>query len=360
MVTRNETSPLRGPAGCGRLKLTDLPTTGGVAPAGPANGRTVPFHGRATPRDIFYCFRLLLGRHPNPEEWRGHASRTGDDLAGVVTSFARSLECAQRRLFAAEAADTADEVVVTPWEGFSICSAADDALIGRGIRAGEYEPEIAALFRRFLRPGMNVLDLGANIGFFTLLAASLVGPDGQVHAVEPNPRNARLLEMSRRLNRFEQVRIWQVAAAAAHGLLVLSTSYSNGTTSRLPELVASLAAAQTVPALRLDALLPTELRIDFVKVDVEGAEYDALRGCEQIIQRHRPVIVSEFSPHLMPGISGVSGEAYLAWLLACGYRLAVVNLDGSLGDAETDVARIMAAYYARKADHVDLLALPDS
>jgi predicted methyltransferase len=132
--------------------------------------------------------------------------RAGEDLRGVVASYAGSLECTRRGLFDASPGATA---CATDIEGFSIFTAANDASIGRAVRAGSYEPEIVALFRRFVRPGMGVLDLGANIGFFTLLAASLVGPRGEVFAAESNGRNGRLLEVSRRVNGFTQVSVLQ-------------------------------------------------------------------------------------------------------------------------------------------------------
>ncbi len=320
-----------------------------------ASGYTVPFNTRATPRDVFYCFRLLLGRYPYPEEWRGHAMRDGEDLRGLVSSFTRTLEYA-RVAGAAEPAGGA--AVLSELEGFRIYSAAEDAGVGRSVRQGTYEPEVCAQFRRVLRPGMGVLDLGANIGFFALLAASLVGPDGTVLAVEPNPRNVRLLEASRRLNGFGQLSVLQVAAGSSHGLLVLNSSYSNGTTAGLPDDVEGVLAAETVPALRIDGVIPADRRIDLIKIDVEGAEYPALLGCEATIRAHRPVIVSEFSPGLMPGISGIDGPGYLRWLIGLGYTLSVLRPDGGLDAAGQDVGVVMQAYAACGRDHIDIVAEP--
>ena len=320
-----------------------------------ANGHTVPFTARATPKDIFYCFRLLLGRHPHPEEWRGHAMRAGEDLQGLVTSFTGSLEYARRGMVTEM---TGAPPVLTDIEGFRIYSAADDASVGGSVRNGLYEPEVCAQFRRVLRPGMGVLDLGANIGFFALLASSLVGPKGHVVAIEPNARNVRLLEASRRANGFGQLCILQVAAGRSHGLLVLNTSYSNGTTAGLPDDVAGVLAAETVPALRIDSLLPAGRRIDLIKIDVEGAEYPALLGCECAIRAHRPVIISEFSPGLMPGISGIDGPGYLGWLIGLGYELSVLRPDGGLDRAGTDSNAVMQAYAARGTDHIDIVAEP--
>ena len=318
------------------------------------DGRSAPFSAAATVKDVYYCFRLLLGRHPHPEEWRGHTMRVGEELGGVVASFANSLECVRRGIFAPSGA----AAVLTEIEGFRIYTDPDDALVGGAVRAGSYEPEVCATFRRLLRPGMSVLDLGANVGFFAMLAASLVGPRGRVLAVEPNPRNARLLEASRRANGFAHVDVLQAAAGCALGLLELNSSYSNGTTSGLADDVASVLSAETVAAVPLDALIPADRPVAFIKVDVEGAEHLALRGCEAAIRRDRPVIVTEFSPALLPGISGVDGPGYLRWLTGLGYDLSVIRLDGEASPVRDDVEAVMRALKARGSDHLDLVAEP--
>ncbi len=318
----------------------------------PAASPGDPYQDTATEADILQCFRLLLGRNPNPEEWRGHSLRRGEPLAGVVASYLNSLEFHRRGL--QERTATGD-VVRTRLPGFEIYSAADDAAVGRFVQQDNYEREVTAVFRRLLQPGMGVLDVGANIGYFAMLSASIVGPDGYVLAVEPNPRNARLLEASRRLNQFEQVVLCQTAAGRRTGLLVLNTSHSNGTTSDPAADLDSLLASETVASIRLDAVVPADRRIDLVKIDVEGAEYTALLGGRATLERCRPVIVSEFSPNMMPGISGVSGPHYLQWLIDLGYDLSVIEADGSATPAGRDTGAVMAAYEGRGTDHIDIL-----
>ncbi len=313
-----------------------------------------PYDPLADADDIFYCFRLLLGRSPNPEEWRGHASRVGEKLDSVVASYAGSLEFSRRGL---TAQDHMGGITLAELPGFRIYVAADDAAVGRHVRDDNYERDVTAVFRRLLAPGMGVLDIGANIGYFAMLSASLVGGAGHVLAIEPNPRNARMLEASRRANGFTQVTLSQTAAGPNTGLLVLHRSHSNGTTSTLPEGVAVLLDAETVPCVRPDALVSPDRRIDLIKVDVEGAEYQALLGCAGIIARDRPTIISEFSPDLMEGISGIDGRGYLKWLTGLGYELSVVEPDGSLHVAR-NTEDVMAAYQQRGTDHIDIVAQP--
>jgi FkbM family methyltransferase len=314
-----------------------------------------PYVDTATASDVLACFRLLLGRMPNAEEWRGHSMRAGEPLASVVSSYLSSLEFERRGLLSRQ---IADDILAAEVQGFSIYTSLDDAAVGKHVRDDNYERDVTALFRSRLRSGMSVIDIGANIGYFTLLAASIVGPQGRVLAIEPNPRNVRLLEASRRANDFRHVTIAQTAAGRETGLLILNTSYSNGTTSDLPADLAQFFAAEAVPAIRLDLLLDRDTPVDFIKIDVEGAEYNALLGGEATIRRWRPLLVSEFSPSLMPGISHISGEDYLRWLIDLGYDLSVVEPDGSLTHTGDDTSALMHIYRSRMSDHVDIVAQP--
>src|ERR1700730_8356038 len=204
----------------------------------------------ATHEDIFYCFRLLLGRSPNPEEWPGHSSRIGEDLENVVSSYVTSREFAERGLLNKT---YRDQVELVRLPRFSLFASNDDLAVGRHVVGGAYEPKIAEVFYRHVKPGMSVVDIGANIGYFTMLLASLVEPSGLVVAVEPNPENIKLLEASRRVNGCDQVLVIQAAAGRQTGLLALNVSHSNGQTRDLPGNVDAVFAARPVPCFALDA-----------------------------------------------------------------------------------------------------------
>ncbi|MEP6693954.1 MAG: FkbM family methyltransferase [Chloroflexota bacterium] len=308
----------------------------------------------ATRDDIFYCFRLLLGRPPNREEWDGHVEQVGSDIDSVVRSYLQSLEFTRRADALLSHRLNARVSLATP-KGFSIYVQEEDASVGHHVKYDLYEPNVTAVFRERLRPGMHVLDIGANIGYYTMLSASLVGPSGSVTAIEPNPESAKLLEASRRANSFDNVTVLQVAAGREPALLVLHGFYSNAMTSAVPENAAALINSTTVPSFRVDDLIPRDRKIDFVKIDVEGAEYNALLGATELIKRFHPTIVSEFSPDTMPGISGVDGRQYLRFLLDFGYKIAVIDVAGTLTDCGTDAEKVMDAYAGRGVDHLDLL-----
>lgn len=336
-------------AQCGLLP----PPLGAATMTAPgATGMATPV---ATVEDIYACFRLILGRPPNPEEWQGHSAQVGNDLAQVVAGYTNSLEFAQRGI---AHASQQGNIKLTQQAGFQIYAAQDDAAVGRHVAGGVYEPDVTAVFHRTLRPGMSVIDIGANIGFFAMLSASLVGPSGRVLAVEPNPRNARMLEASRLANGFDHLTLCQVAAGRETGILVLNTSYSNGTTSAASDNLERLFAAETVACVKVDALVEPHTHVDFIKVDVEGAEYNALLGCHRIITTCRPVIVTEFSPDMIGTISQISGPDYLRWLIGMGYNLTTILPDGSSQSVACSVGQIMNDYAAHGTDHIDVLATP--
>ncbi|GAC1336888.1 MAG: hypothetical protein NVSMB18_00860 [Acetobacteraceae bacterium] len=312
-----------------------------------------PYSPIATEQDIYYCFRLLLGRNPSPEEWAGHGGLAGNELRGVLRSYLDSREFADRGLIGRE---PAQDISLTRTAEFSIYTSRDDLAVGKHVAAGVYEPQLADLLRRTLRPGMSMVDLGANIGFFSMLAASLVGPTGAVLAVEPNLANVRMLEASRRANGFDQVTIAACALGTRPGILALNTAFSNGMTGPVGSALAEVLAAPIVPCLPLAALLAPDRRVDVIKIDVEGAEYAALAGSRALLARWRPLIASEFSPELLRSNSGVSGVEYLEFFAGLGYATRLIGA-GDDAPALTP-AEVMQAYERNGEDHIDIWLAP--
>jgi FkbM family methyltransferase len=349
---------VRGPLGRQDAALTEFDKAlSALASGGPDCTAAPAEHVKtATREDIFYCFRLLLGRNPNSEEWPGHSSRVGEDLENVVSGYVTSREFADRGLLNKT---YRDHVELTHFPRFSLFASIDDLAVGNHVLIGRcYDPRIVAVLSRRVKPGMTVVDIGANIGYLTMLLASLVGPSGLVVAVEPNPENIKLLEASRRVNGFGQILVIQAAAGRHTALLALNVSYSNGTTMELPSDLDAIFASRPVPCFALDDLLPKNKHFNLVKIDTEGAELNALIGLSQTIDRDKPVIVSEFSPGALPGISHCSGPEYLRFLIEKGYRIGVIEKDGSENSFGDDVDGVMGAYSQRGIDHIDIIATP--
>jgi FkbM family methyltransferase len=232
---------------------------------------------------------------------------------------------------------------------------------------GDFEPQVLGPLMAHLRAGMCVLDIGANLGMFALPIARAVGAGGRVIAVEPSPRNLKLLRDNQLRNGLDNLLILPAAASDALGPLVVRTqrAWSNCTTV---ELRGDGIAEQDDMCLAapMDLLLGALERLDVVKLDIEGFEHRALLGMRGLVRRHRPVVALEYSSALQRLHSGVPGSALLGLMRAEGYACAILREAGPEPVPETDdtaawVEGIDAAWQAQVADggtHLDLWFSP--
>ena len=205
-----------------------------------------------------------------------------------------------------------------------LCDAAD-AAVTPGLRSGVYEPHLTAVFERHCRRGMTVVDVGANLGYFSLLAATLVGPSGKVVSLEPNSENCRLLLSSVRMSGLSNVELLPVAADEAPGWAYYATHVgSNGGLVGDDDLLSRFGAV--VPTFRLDDLV--DGKVDFLKMDVEGAEGRVARGAARIIERDRPVVTTELKEEMLQRVSGQSVADYLAYFGGLGYLPTLLDKEG--------------------------------
>lgn len=305
--------------------------------------------------DIFHCFRLILGRVPSRAEWSGHSARAGEELTSVVSSYVSSREFAMKGLMRGLCLE---DIESCERDGIILHASRSDLAVGKHLLAGTaYEPHVASLFRRRLAAGGGAIDIGANIGYFSMLAASLVGPTGYVLAVEPSTSNVKLIEASRRRNAFAQLHVLLAAAGQELGLLAYNSSHSNGIAGAPAEMLEALLSETLVPKIPLDLVVAPERQIDLVKVDVEGGEYLALRGLERTLNRCHPTIVFEFSPHALAAISGHDWTALFHWLTNLGYRFAELTSEATL-DWTQDPQRLLERFEASGVDHIDVVAEP--
>jgi FkbM family methyltransferase len=183
------------------------------------------------------------------------------------------------------------------------------------------EPRERHFLRSQVEPGMVVFDVGANLGFYTLLLAGRVGPTGRVHAFEPDPLSFEILK-SRAAGR-ANVEINQTAVGDHEGHITLYTNRSNRADNRVhPSLGAETAEAVEVPLTTLDGYCAARgiERIDAVKMDIQGAEVSALAGFRKTLARLKPRwMLIEFSPEHLRG-AGSSPEAFWAILGELGFE----------------------------------------
>lgn len=157
---------------------------------------------------------------------------------------------------------------------------------------GSYELPVQQALVAALSPGGVLWDIGAHAGFFSVLAGRLVGPTGRVVAVEPMPENRRRVLESVKLNGLENVDVLPFAVAAEAGTAVL---YPVGASSMwtLAEQEAG-EPGRAVECVTLMGLATRAPEPDVVKIDVEGAELDVIRGGVELLLRARPRLLVEF------------------------------------------------------------------
>jgi FkbM family methyltransferase len=190
------------------------------------------------------------------------------------------------------------------------------------VRQGVFERETVGLFSALLGPGMTVLDVGANIGQYTLIAAHGVGPHGHVHAFEPTPHIAAELRANVALNRFENVTVNEVAITDAMGeTLLFCTDPGSPGTNTIMHPTEHVRSSVKVPTMTIDHYLAEQgiTGVDVMKLDIEGAELLALSGARGLLSGDRaPVIVLEVNPRTI-SLGGSSADQLLRSLHECGY-----------------------------------------
>ena len=173
----------------------------------------------------------------------------------------------------------------------------ESALDGQ-LRSGAFECAETAFVMHFLRQGMTVLDVGAHHGFYTLLASLRVGSTGQIIAFEPSPRERKRLIRHIKMNNCKNVRIEPFALGASHGRATLflvegAEDYCN---SLRPPVTEAQTISLAVEVTSLDEYLAIAAisKVDFIKLDVEGSELDALKGAVRLLATApRPVLMVE-------------------------------------------------------------------
>lgn len=259
-----------------------------------------------------------------------------------------------RRLETGERGPAVDEAVCMPASSViekrtragALWLRADDALVTPVIlEHGLWAPETSAYLVRRLRAGSTLVDVGANIGYFSVLASPLVGPRGRVFAVEPDPANLTVLRANLWRNGCENATVLPVAAWSERGHVNLMLQSEGGAGSWVTpdpaskSLHDSATGGALVPAAPLDELISG--RVDVIKVDCELTDHVVVRGCERLLAANpeAEVLVEFFTradSHL-----GETPEEILAYYRDLGFDLHL--LDGEGEPRPSDDAEITAA-----------------
>ncbi|HKZ94900.1 MAG TPA: FkbM family methyltransferase [Candidatus Bathyarchaeia archaeon] len=193
----------------------------------------------------------------------------------------------------------------------------------RDLAAGVYEKELTLLFMRLAKNGMNIVDLGAHVGYYTVLASRLVGPKGKVYAFEPDPFNMDYLLKNIKRNDCSNVIAVRKAVSNRTGLAYFSVDPYHGQSHLSTIASENSVMVQTV---RLDSFLKDEEwpRIDLIKADIEGGERAAIEGMREICRRNPEILlIMECNLNALHRF-GTTREDLIAVLLSLDFRKGYV------------------------------------
>ena len=221
---------------------------------------------------------------------------------------------------------------------------------GPGYASGNNEQPVQEALTRYLKAGDVFYDIGANVGFFTVIAAKLIAPRGSVYAFEPVPENVARLWQNVKLNGFRNVTVIEKAVSHVTGQAeLLITSHPGGaalsTTTRPPDVKRAI----TVDVIAIDDLVFQEKLVPpaVVKIDVEGAEIEVLQGMRRTLREFKPIVIYEIDDEKEESFKRKQ-HACDAFLCELGYQIA--SLENSYPNINWIVGHTVAT--PRQADHL--------
>lgn len=211
---------------------------------------------------------------------------------------------------------------------------------------GLYEQESVRVCKSIIKPGMNVLDVGAHVGYYSRLFSDLVGTEGRIWAFEPDPETYKLLAQNVHLPRYQNIIPVQKAVSDTIGLLEFFVMTSSGAHS-LYNVTAQKSYDQrfmvrekiTVESITIDDFLAGQGNPDihFIKIDIEGGEPRAFIGMRKTISRAKYLtILVEFNCSALES-AGVTPSEFLGQLGGMGFQIKAICSDGALRDISEDV-----------------------
>lgn len=179
---------------------------------------------------------------------------------------------------------------------FIVCGPRSDTSVMPQIRQGFYEPHVQRLFCSLIKPGMIVCDIGANFGQHTIVLSKLVGPTGKVFAIEASPINTEYIRHTVDANKCNNIEIIQCGVWSHETELTFShvenaeaTSFCSNKDDIKTIEPNPACKYQTIKVSTLDDLIVSD--IDFIKIDIEGAELFAMKGAKNFLMRKAPILM---------------------------------------------------------------------
>lgn len=184
----------------------------------------------------------------------------------------------------------------------------DDKYVGQRIALEKYEPYETELIQRQVKKGNVIIDVGANIGYYTVLLANKVGKKGKIYAFEPDSANFEILEKNIKANKLENVVAMKVAVGAKNETKTLHKSKENYGDHKL---YGNEKTKEEVKIVKLDDFIKE--KIDLIKIDTQGWEPEIIEGAKNLIEKWKPIMFMEYFPAGYR-LAKLNGEKMMKWL----------------------------------------------
>ncbi len=221
---------------------------------------------------------------------------------------------------------------------------------------GDYEPFETKIVKKMVKKGYTVLDIGANIGYYTLIFAKLVGKSGKVYTFEPDPSNFALLQRNIKINNYQNVILVNKAVSNKNGKGKLFLSEKNMGDHVIFDLYNGRKTIE-IEIIKIDDYFKNyNGRIDFIKMDIQGAEGSTIEGMASVLKKNKNMIIlTEFYPYGLKRF-GIDAKNFLNLLLNYGFKL--YNLNERKKKMESiNISEFINRYNPEKKDYSNLLCI---
>jgi FkbM family methyltransferase len=291
--------------------------------AAPQAASVDPLALPVTREDVILGYRMIFGRDPESEVAINYHIGQHPDVGAMRDMLIAHSQF--RTTASGPRVDRGKWVMTEVFGDLRMWVDLHDIGVSRGCILGDWEQPESRYMREKVGLGDTVIDIGANIGWFTLLAAARCGDSGHVHAFEPHPVIARYLNRSIHDSRIDdRVTVHRLALDEKKGEAVLGARTDTNNPGHNWLLGAQEKGdvqfdRHKVTTARLDDLLP-DSSPTVIKIDVEGAEARVMRGAREMLRRARPLVLSELFPEQLKAVSGVTASDFIGEMAQLGYQ----------------------------------------
>jgi FkbM family methyltransferase len=253
--------------------------------------------------------------------------------------------------------DSGPAYQVYPYFSSKLAFRPDDWMLQEIVQGGLYERYVLEAFLETITPASRVLDLGANIGTFTIAAAEKAK---HVVAIEMSPENARLLAINIHLNNLSNVTVLPCGVAETLRAITFESVKSSAYVENNTITLDNYPLIDQALGIPLDIILEFSTA-DIIKIDIEGYEYKAIAP-SKLIWKQRPAVFMEFHPELLQRVSGIEPEILAELFFGNGYAATILHRDMTREAVGRNLDLLMTRareYLSRRITHLDVMMIPD-